>query len=238
MGILALSFIAGLLTCLSPCVFPVVPLIVGSSLQRSPYGPIVLAFGLVVSFTFVGALLFTTGAAAGVSEDFLRPAASVLLIIAGIFLLSKTLQDKLSTMLSPLAAKADRSLQSSHNNGLLGQFLTGCMLGVLWSPCTGPTMGATLALGAQSGVSFKVISSMLVFGIGAATPILGIAYGARSFLISRRGSILTTASRGKTIFGWCIIAVGVFTLLGFDKALESAALDILPDWLTEFSVKY
>ena len=238
MGILALSFLAGLLTCLSPCVFPVVPLIVGSSLQRSPYGPIALALGLVVSFTLVGALLFASGVASGLSESFLRPAASVLLIIAGIFLLSKILQDRLSAILSPLAAKADRSLQSSDDKGLIGQFFTGSMLGVLWSPCTGPTMGATLALGAQGGASFQVISSMLVFGIGAATPILGIAYGARSFLLARRGSILTTASRGKTIFGWCIIAVGLLTLFGLDKYLESAALDILPEWLTELSVKY
>ena len=112
------------------------------------------------------------------------------------------------------------------------------MLGVLWSPCTGPTMGATLALGAQSGPSLRVISSMLFFGVGAATPILGLAYGARSFLTTRRGTILTTASRGKTIFGWCVIAVGLFTLFGWDKSLESAALDLLPDWLTELSVKY
>lgn len=238
MGILALSFLAGILTCLSPCVFPVVPLIVGSSLQRSPYGPIVLALGLVVSFTVVGAILFSTGAAAGLSENVLRPAASILLIIAGVFLVSKLFQEKLSAILSPLAAKADRSLQYSDNRGLIGQFFTGSMLGLLWSPCTGPTMGATLALGAQGGASFQIISSMLLFGLGASTPILGIAYGARSFLLARRGSLLTNANRGKAIFGWCIIAVGLLTLFGLDKALESAALDILPDWLTEFSVKY
>jgi cytochrome c-type biogenesis protein len=238
MTVLGLSFLAGLLTCLSPCVFPVVPLIVGSSFQRSRMGPLVLAAGLIVAFTAVGALLMVTGVAAGISQAHLRMIASLFLIIAGLFLLSTKLQGWLSRLLSPVAAKADRSLQSVEGSSLFGQFITGSMLGILWSPCTGPTMGATLALGAQNGPSLQVVSSMLVFGAGAATPILALAYGARSLLTRRRAQVLESAKWGKLIFGVSIIAVGIFSLLGIDKVAETWVLNILPDWVTELSVKF
>ena len=151
MVILGLSFLAGLLTCLSPCVFPVVPLIVGSSLQRNRLGPLVLAAGLVITFTIVGAILMATGAAVGIDQSLLRPFASILLILAGAVLLSKKLQELLGRLLSPFASRADRSIRSTDDGGLVGQFFAGSMLGILWSPCTGPTMGQRLHSALRAG---------------------------------------------------------------------------------------
>lgn len=98
--------------------------------------------------------------------------------------------------------------------------------------------GATLALGAQSGPTLQVVASMFLFGIGAATPILGLAYGARSLLTERRAYLLKSAHWGKLVFGLIVIAIGLFTLFGLDKMTEAWVLDILPDWLTELSVEF
>lgn len=238
MGVFSLSYLAGLLTALSPCVLPVVPLIVGSSLQRSRLGPALIALGLVLSFTGVGAILMATGASAAVSDSLLRPLASTLLIVAGIVLISKKLQSLLATLLTPLAARADRGLQATDGIGLPGQFLAGAMLGILWSPCIGPTMGATLALGAKGGLNSQVVLSMLLFGMGAATPIIAVAYGAQSLLASRRAQLLRTAEYGKAVFGVCIVLIGVITMFGADKTIEAWVLDWIPEWMAGLSTRY
>lgn len=194
--------------------------------------------GLVVSFTLVGVLVVAGGLLSALSPERLRSVASVLLVVAGITLLSSRAQALLSRLLTPTAKKADDSLHGASRYGLLGQFFTGSMLGILWSPCTGPTLGATLALGAREGPSWALALSLAAFGMGAATPILAVAYGARSLLMSRKGFLLSAASTGKKVFGVCMILVGVATLARVDKFLEARALDLLPEWITDLSVKF
>ena len=236
MTALGLSFLAGLLTCLAPCVLPVLPLIVGSSLQASRFGPVALAFGMILSFLGIGLLLMTSGLAFGFAPGTVRLFAGASLVVAGLFLLSSRLQEIATKVFSPLAARAERKLQRVETRSLGGQFFTGALLGALWSPCTGPTMGATLALGARNGPSIEIVGSMLSFGIGAVTPLLALAYGMRGMLTRHGSGLIGAASTGKKLLGGCMVLVGVLTVSGMDKALERVALDWLPDWLIELSV--
>lgn len=249
MSQLPLAFLAGLLTCLSPCVFPLLPLVVGSSLQRSRFGPLAMAFGMVCSYTVIGALLLSTGAVFGLAPSAVREVAGVMLILAGAFLLSSRLQCLASRVLAPIAAASERLVSraegkpgASQEGGVCGalavQCLTGALLGAIWSPCNGPTLGAALALGAREGATSGVIATMLVFGLGAATPVVLFAYGAGALLARRTESVVATGNRLKMVFGVLVAGVGVMTLFGWDHLLESFAADHLPEWWIAFTAKY
>ncbi len=233
---LALALAAGLLTSLSPCVLPVLPVVVGSAGLRHRTGPLALAAGMIFAFTVVGVTLAAAGQAIGLDGAWLRRLAAMALVLAGIFLLSERLQNRLSTWFAPLAGWAARRSGGSTGGGLLGQFGLGALLGALWSPCTGPTLGAAVGLAAQGGVG-RASLVMLIFGIGAALPLLAAAYAARHFG-SRMKLLSAVGGRGKMAFGGVLVAVGAIVMLGFDRRLEAMLLGQLPagwlDLLTRF----
>jgi cytochrome c-type biogenesis protein len=236
---IALIYLAGVLTFLSPCVLPVLPFIVGSSLQRSKLGPLVLAVGMIISFTFFGGIIVATGSFAGLEQETIRKIAGVVMFLAGVILLSKKTQELIAKLLSPLANNTEKLLQKTDKYGMFySQLLIGMLLGILWSPCTGPTLGASMALAAKDGISANFILSMFSFSLGAATPLLLIAYGAQSLINTKKGSLINLGAKMKFIFGLALIIVGIISFTGIDKLVETWILDLLPEWLIELSVRY
>ena len=144
-----LAYAAGALTILSPCVLPLVPIVLGSAGQNHRYGPLALAAGLVLSFTGVGFALATVGAASGFDGDWVRYFGAALLLLAGIALLVPKLQYWLQGAAAPLSAWASERQSGLERFGLAGQFGIGALLGLVWSPCVGPTLGAATVLAAQ-----------------------------------------------------------------------------------------
>lgn len=231
-----LSLLAGGLTTLSPCVLPVLPLITGSALQEHRLGPIAVALGMTVSFVIVGVSLAALGTVFGLDQDLIRELAGWLLLAVGIILISKRLQDLVAKLMGPLASSAERFLQAHSFTGLFGQLLVGLLLGAVWSPCSGPTLGAAVALAAESGGQFEAASIMTAFGLGASLPLLVIAYGLRGVFSKKRDQIGTVVKHAKLIFGVLLGLVGILILTGADKALESLALELLPNWFSDLSI--
>ncbi len=225
-----LSFVAGLLTALSPCVLPALPIIVGSAAADRRHGPLALAAGLVVSFTVVGLALASLGPAIGLTDVWIRRAAALMLVLAGVVMLSARLQDRLSALLSPLASAAARS-SAGAGRGLAGQFGVGAMLGAIWSPCVGPTLGAAVGLASSSATIGRAAVMMFAFGVGSALPLLVTAYASRR-VMAARPRLLAAASRGKVVFGAALVLMGLFVLTGTDKIIEAAVLERLPQgWI-------
>ncbi len=223
-----LAFIAGNLTTLSPCVLPVLPFVTASSLKSSKFGPILLAAGLLVSFVGVTLLVSLSGQVLGIDPAILRKTAGVLLTVSGIFLMSQRLSDFLAMKISVLTGNLNRSHGSE---SLIGEFLSGVLLGVVWTPCSGPSLGAALGLATQGGTAARIAIILLAFGVGAVLPLLLVAYGARSILQKMRTQAGTVYFLKKT-FGLLIILFGVSIVNGWDRAMESALTDLLPDaWL-------
>jgi len=234
-----LSFVAGLLTSLSPCILPVLPLVVGSALQKHRLGPVVLCSGLVFSFVLAGLLLAQTGTILGADTSSLRLITGVLLFGAGIFLLVPKCGDYLSRLLSPLSGKAESVVARIAPNSLLGEFIIGSLLGIIWSPCSGPTLGAASAFALQSETLFKAAIIMLTFGVGASLPLLIVAYGSRELVLgSGRAKVLFASSTGKKVFGVLLLFVGVLLLSGLDKVLEALFLDYAPGWLVDLTSRF
>ncbi len=231
-----LGFAAGALTILSPCVLPLIPVVLAGAGQANPRGPLALAGGLVASFTLTGFLIAIWGANANFDPDLFRNFGAILLAAAGILLLFQRLQDRLSLLASPLASWAYARQKGLEQHGLLGQAGIGVLLGLVWSPCVGPTLGAATVLASQGKSLGAVAATMGAFGLGIATVLMAISYAARATFARRRASLLAAGNTGKRILGAILLAVGVLILTGLDRILEGFVLEHLPSALIDMSV--
>jgi cytochrome c-type biogenesis protein len=235
---LALSYLAGALSTLSPCVLPLLPIILFGSISRHPWGPVALAAGLSASFAVVGTLVASVGFAIGLNPAALRAGVAILLVVVGVVLLAPSLQAQVALAAGPIANSAQSFVDRFQTSGLKGQFLLGVALGAIWSPCSGPTLGAAIGLAAQTDTAAQAAVTMAVFGIGAATPILALAYGSRHAVLARRERLDWLARVGKPLMGAVLIAVGVMILSGLDKTIETVLTEAMPDWLITLTTQY
>lgn len=234
-GTYSLSYLAGVLSTLSPCVLPLLPILVGSAVLAHRFGAIALAAGLASSFTIVGVFIASVGLAIGLDQEVFRNIAAVLLIVFGITLLSSTLQEKFAVATSGLSSSGQSLLSRISTDGLLGQFALGLLLGVVWSPCVGPTLGATITLASQGQNLAHATLVMALFGIGASTPLIIFGMLSRQAVMKFRDKMLTTGSTGKKILGILLLTLGLMIVTGADKKFETAVLKIAPDWLVQLT---
>jgi cytochrome c-type biogenesis protein len=230
-----LAFAAGMLTILSPCVLPLVPIVLGSAAQAHRWGPFALAAGLVVSFTGVGFLIATAGVSSGIDADAFRITGAALLVLAGVALLVPQAQAWLTRVATPLANWANARQARMERFGLAGQAGIGVLLGLVWSPCIGPTLGAATVLAAQGQNLGGVALVMAAFGLGIATVLVALALATRGLLSQWRGRLMQAGGRGKRVLGGVLAVVGLLIFTGGDKMIEGAVIAVSPDWLIDAS---
>jgi cytochrome c-type biogenesis protein len=238
MGGIGLALLAGVLSTLSPCVLPLIPIVLGTALGQHRYGPAALAAGLALSFVVIGLFVATIGFAAGIGQEVFRAGAAILLIAAGSVLLMPRLQVQLAAAAAPVGNWAQAQTGSFTGTGWGGQFLVGLLLGAVWSPCVGPTLGAASVLAARAENLTYVALTMIAFGIGAALPLLAIGMMSREALMRWRSRMLAAGSSGKAAMGVLLLAVGVLILTGLDKRIEAALVESSPDWLTALTTRF
>jgi cytochrome c biogenesis protein CcdA len=123
------------------------------------------------------------------------------------------------------------------SGGLWGQFALGALLGIVWSPCSGPTLGAAVGLAAQGENLGSAALTMSAFALGAATPILLLAYGSRQAILARRGWMSEASRVGKPLMGAALVGIGLFIVTGLDKTVETALTNAMPDWLVSVTTR-
>lgn len=237
-GTYGLGYAAGILTTLSPCVLPLVPIVVATALAAHRLGPYALALGLTVAFASVGVFVAVLGASLGLDQAFFRNIAAFILIAIGILLLSTRLQDRIATAASGLSAAGDSFLSRLNLNGLTGQFVVGMVLGVVWSPCVGPTLGAATTLASQGQNLAQISLLMVIFGLGASTPLVALGSISRASMVRVRGRMLSAGKLGKSVLGIILVLLGIAILSGFDKSFEAWVVGIYPDWLNDLTTRY
>jgi cytochrome c-type biogenesis protein len=230
-----LAFAAGALTILSPCVLPLVPIVLGSAAQRHKWGPVALAAGLVLSFTSVGFILATAGTATGLDGEIVRKSGAILLLLAGCVLLVPAIQLWLSHVATPLANWANARQSGLERFGLAGQAMIGALLGLVWSPCVGPTLGAATVIAAQGKNLAQVALVMAAFAVGIASVLLLLAFTTRSLLSRWRGRLMQAGGSGKRVLGGILVIVALLILTGGDHAIEGLLIYISPEWLTDLT---
>ena len=237
-GTLGLAFLAGCLSILSPCVLPLVPIVLGAAASERRFGPIALATGLALSFTAIGLFVATIGFAIGLDQDVVRALGAVLLIALGFVLLLPSLQAQLATAAGPLSNWVEDRFGGFDAGGLGGQFSLGLLLGAVWGPCVGPTLGAASVLAAQGKDLIQVALTMLVFGIGAAVPLVLLGLASREAMMHWRGRLVGTGKVGKTALGTLLILFGMLIVTGLDKRSETLLVAISPAWLTNLTTQF
>ncbi len=225
------SFGAGALTLLNPCVLPLLPILVASALRESRFGPLALGLGLTVSFTVFGIIINGFGYQLGLSADLVRMIAAIVLVLCGMILLVPQAEALFVKATAPIAAGGNTLLSRVSGEGVTGQFLVGCLLGAVWVPCVGPTLGAAILAASRQENLLGASFAFFMFGLGTAAAFMAFAYGSRQALGDRKKAWGSIAKWSKPILGWSLLAVGILILTGIDRTLERALLSITPDWL-------
>jgi cytochrome c biogenesis protein CcdA len=238
LGNATIALVAGVFSTLSPCVLPLLPIVLATAISEHRLGPLALATGLAVSFVSVGLFIATIGYAIGLDAGFFRALAALLLLTIGVVLLVPQLQTQIASAAAPVSGWADNTFGGFNTGGLTGQFALGLLLGIVWSPCVGPTLGAASVLAAQGKDLGQVTLIMLAFGLGAALPLLLLGLVSQDMLLRWRSQIAGVGKHGKVALGVLLIAVGLAVVSGVDKRFETAVLDTLPSWFTEISTRY
>jgi len=193
-GALGLAFLAGVLTVLSPCVLPLLPIVLGAAASQHRLGPLALAGGLALSFTAIGLFVATIGFAMGLDTGVFRTVSAVVLIGVGLVLLVPRLQEQFALAAAPVSNWAGGYADNFTPGDLAGQFGLGLLLGTVWSPCVGPTLGAASVLAAKGENLPQVALTMLAFGVGAALPLLLLGILSREALMRWRSRLMEGGS--------------------------------------------
>jgi cytochrome c biogenesis protein CcdA len=167
-----------------------------------------------------------------------RNVAAILMVGIGIVLVTPRFQASLAVASGPIGNWAENRFGGTAKAGLSGQFSVGLLLGIVWAPCVGPTLGAASVLAARGQNLGEVALTMLVFGVAAALPLLLLGIASRETMVRLRGRLMTTSRGAKIALGAILIALGLLILSGFDKKVEAVAVDLSPAWLTSLTTRF
>ncbi|MFZ2387750.1 MAG: cytochrome c biogenesis CcdA family protein [Polaromonas sp.] len=238
LGSYGFGLLAGLLSTLSPCVLPIIPILLGSATNVHPRAPLALAGGLAISYAVIGTTLAWAGSALDIDASLFRNVGAVILGLLGLVLISGSLQQHFASATSGIGDAGNKLISRMRLDGLWGQFTIGLVLGVVWSPCVGPTLGAAVVLASQGSQLPLVALLMGIFGLGAALPVVALAYVSRGAMMKMRGKLMQAGKTGKTILGAIMIVLAVMTLSGADKPVETWLVDHSPAWLTKLTTRF
>ena len=231
-----LAYLAGLLTLINPCVLPVLPIILVGALNASRWGPIALAAGMSTSFVVFGVLVTAFGTTIGLTQDLLAQIGAVMMVVFGLILIVPAFSARFEMATAGIAAGADTRMNDLDHGSLQGQFLGGLLLGTVWSPCVGPTLGGAIGLASRGENLGFVTLIMLFFALGVSTLIIALGLGAREAIRTRAQALRGLAERSKPIIGATFIAVGAMLFFQLHYVLEGWLLNIMPIWLQDLSV--
>lgn len=222
---LVLALAAGMVTVAAPCTLPMLPILLGASAgQTGSMRPALIALGFVLSFSAVALFLNAITRIFDFDPDVLRSAASVLLLGFGFLMVWPSSFERLAIRAGGLFRGMPAGATTSHQ-GNLGGFVLGTTLGLVWSPCAGPVLGSILTIIATSRDNAWASALLVVYAIGAAIPMLAIAYGGQAVTTRVRG-IARISPRLQQGFGIVVIAFAIASYFQYDTLIVA--------WLTAF----
>jgi cytochrome c-type biogenesis protein len=225
-----LAGFAGMLSILSPCVWPLVPVIMSSAAANGRFGPWYLALGLSTAFAVAGTLLVLLLVTLGLDPELFRYVAAAMLVGVAATLLVDRVGNGVSDALSRITGAAQSTRAGGAPRGPLGQFAVGALLGLVWLPCVGPTLGAAIALASLGQDMGRAFVIMFAFGAGTALVLVAAGLMSGQVLARWRPGVLQSAARGKVLMGTTLLLLALLVLSGADKRLEAWSVRWLPDW--------
>ena len=209
--LLGVAFVAGIVTAVSPCVLPVLPVVLAGGATGGPRRPFAIVAGLVVSFTVFSLTAAALLSALGLPDDFLRNLAIAVIVLVGLSLVWPRLGELLGRPFYVIARR--RPSDTS------GGFVLGLSLGLLFTPCAGPVIAAVATVAATQSLSVEAFLITLAYGIGEGVVLLGVALAARRGM--SLGPVRAHAPAIRRALGVAVLAVAVLMVYGVDKRLQT-----------------
>jgi cytochrome c biogenesis protein CcdA len=180
---------------------PVLPIVLGSALQSGRHGPLAIAAGMSVSFVILGMLLATIGHSISLTEGVLSQTGAALMMFFGIVLLVPKLNQVFANATAKFSSEANTQMNNLSTSTFKSQFLGGMLLGAVWSPCIGPTLGGAISLASQGKDLLWAFAIMSSFALGVSSVILALGYGTRKAIGIRQKQLHGIAVFAKPIMG-------------------------------------
>jgi cytochrome c biogenesis protein CcdA/peroxiredoxin len=230
--LLLFAFVAGIFTVLSPCILPLLPILLAGATAKGRRRPLGIIVGLVVSFTFFTLTLTALVQAIGLKPSFLKMAAIVLVFFFGLVMVFPRLSAWFSSITAKVASLGQRLQGEKPSSGFWSGVIFGVALGLLWTPCAGPILGAIVTLVATRAISSITIFMTLAYSIGAGIPLFCIVYGGNR-VISSSHFLSTHSEKLRKLFGVLTMVVAIMLTFHFDMVFEQKFLRYLPRSLVE-----
>ena len=204
----------------------------GGALQGHRLAPVAMGVGMTASFAAIGMLLGALGPALGVDGDTVRIGGAAMLIAFALVMLVPALGERFSRWMLPIATAANAASTRLDGRSLLSAMALGAVLGLVWSPCSGPLLGSALTLVASEGGVVRGGVVLAFFGLGAAIPLVAVAYASRSGFARVRDWVLARIEQVRKGFAALLGLMGIAILTGAAKWLEARVLQWLPEsWI-------
>ncbi|MBI5358651.1 cytochrome c biogenesis protein DipZ [Candidatus Amesbacteria bacterium] len=216
------AFLAGIITILSPCILPILPIILSSAVSKTK--PIGIIVGFVASFTFFTLFLSTIVRTTGIPADYLRIFSIIIIFVFGISQLVPKYQEFVESLFSNFT----KYIPQNNSSG----FLIGMSLGLLWTPCVGPILASVISLAIAGTVTLDAFILTLAYSVGTAIPMFVIMSGGQRFI--PRSPWIQKA------FGVIMIITAIGIYFGIDRQFQTFILNKFPNYgtnLTKFEDK-
>jgi len=232
--LIPIAFLSGVLTVFSPCVLPILPIILASGIDGKIARIRGVITGLVVSFTIASLLLSVIVRLFGIPVDVIRNFAVGFLVLFALTMLFPKLWEKMQYFIEQ---HWKITPVQSQGGGFGGGFLTGVSLGIVWTPCIGPVVATVATLAAVNSFSPLTILIAFSYALGTGIPLYFIAKGGRA--VTQKLTIFKTNNQGiRQIFGAVILVTAVFISLGYDRTLQAWTLSHLPSNWTQLAATF
>ncbi|MBJ6133814.1 cytochrome c biogenesis protein CcdA [Ochrobactrum sp. Q0168] len=224
---LLFAFVAGVVTILSPCVLPLLPVILASTALDGRSRPVGLIIGFAVFFTVITLLLSVFVRQFAVSPDVHRTSAAIIFIGLGFILAIPSLKAAFEIMTSRIVGRfAPAGREAS---GFGGGFMTGAGLGLAWTPCVGPIMASVITLALNQQTTMASALTAMAFSLGTAIP-MGIIVLLGSRVYNRLGFLKRHSATIQRAMGVLILLVGLAIWFGFDRSIQAILFQWFPGW--------
>lgn len=227
------AFIAGIVTILSPCILPILPIVLSGGVTGGKQRPFGIITGFIVSFTFFTLFLATIVRITGVSADILRTISVIIVAVFGVALLIPQFQVELEKLFSKLAGSVSGVQAKAQNvkSDYLAGVLIGVSLGLVWTPCVGPILASVITLAATASVTLGALIITLAYSVGTAIPLFIITYGGRE-LLQKHPWLLNNSRKIQQIFGILMLLTAVAIFFNIDRKFQTYVLEKFPQYGT------
>lgn len=231
--LIAFAFIAGIVTVLSPCILPLLPIILSSSDASGKQKPLGVVIGFIASFTFFTLFLSMIVRLSGIPSESLRIFSILVLAVFGASLLVPQIQTKLEIVFGKLANLMPSGAKRS---GFWGGLMIGFSLGLLWTPCVGPILASVISLAITGAVTVQAFLLTLAYAAGTAIPMFAIML-AGSKALQKVPWLVRNTGRIQKIFGLLMILTAIGIYFNIDRRFQTYILETFPNYgigLTQF----